>query len=63
MFADWRANSFLKSSGALASPFGASSSCATDEKLTAFLELVAATRSTGAAAGWVVPWAFHAAWA
>ena len=25
-----------------------------DEKLTAFLELVAATRSTGAAAGWVV---------
>jgi hypothetical protein len=34
-----------------------------DEKLTAFLELVAATRSTGAAAGWVVPWAFHAAWA
>jgi len=32
-----------------------------DEKLTAFLELVAATRSTAAAAGWVVPWAFHAA--
>ena len=34
-----------------------------DEKLTAFLELVAATRSTGAAAGWVVSSASHAAWA
>jgi hypothetical protein len=31
-----------------------------DEKLTAFLELVAATRSTGAAAGWVVISALHA---
>jgi hypothetical protein len=34
-----------------------------DEKLTAFMELVAATRSTGAAAAWVVISALHAPWA
>jgi hypothetical protein len=47
MFADWRATSFLKSSGALASPFWREFIVHADEKLAAFRELESAVLACG----------------